>query len=80
MRENIFHKKHEDFKAKNQVKNPISLKIRILYPLALIAGGLWLVYRNMPSLRDMLISKEMISYQELLAFDTIKTSLKCRWK
>lgn len=57
MKEDIFNKKHDQFQANKQVKNPISSKIRILYPLALMAGGLWLVYNNMTRIRDLLLKK-----------------------
>lgn len=80
MKEDIFNKKHDQFQANKQVKNPISSKIRILYPLALMAGGLWLVYNNIPRIRDVLLKRDIITNQQLLALDTVKTSLKCRWK
>lgn len=63
MKEAYFYRKSENLKAKHQVKNPISLKFRLLYPIALIGGGLWLVYRNMPSIRDLLIKREILTYQ-----------------
>lgn len=55
LKEEIFNKKLDQTKVAKAAKNPIALKVRLLYPITLIAGGLWLVYRNMPSIKDVLL-------------------------
>lgn len=50
----------------------------MLYPIALIAGGFWLVYRNTPSIKDKLLEKKQVTYQKLIALETLKTAIKCR--
>lgn len=45
------HRKSEYERAK-VVKNPVGVKFRVLLPLALIGGGLWVAYRSTPKLHE----------------------------
>ena len=53
---------------------------RRFLPITLIVGGLWMVYHNSPSLTDILLNKEYVSYQQLVALQALKTSVKSRWR
>jgi hypothetical protein len=75
--EELFRKKA---KTKTPVPNPISGKFRFLMPLALMAGGLYLVHKNTPTIRDLLLEKEIVTYQQLLASQTVLQLLRCRWE
>ena len=59
-KEEVFHRKSQN---KKNVPNPISVKFRWVMPLGLIFGGLWLVYKNTPTIKDYLLQKEIITYQ-----------------
>ena len=52
IKEQMFaHKQKEYRQQQKQVKNPISSRFRIVLPLTLIFGGLWLVYQKAPSIK-----------------------------
>jgi hypothetical protein len=67
MKDNIFaHKRQQSAAAKAArppIKNPISSLYRFFAPIALIAGGFYLVYTRAPPLKDYLIENKYITYQ-----------------
>ena len=78
-KDNIFRKK-KDNHVKKIVPNPLSSKFRLLLPISLIAGGLWLAYKNTRNIRDILLEREIVRYQQLIAFETVRKVMKCRWE
>ena len=46
--------------------------------MALLIGGSWLVYRNLPNMKEYLLEHKIVSYQEYLLFESLKTFMKCK--
>ena len=57
----MFRKKTQQLKK--DIPNPITVKFRWVMPFALIAGGLWLIKKNIPSVKDIILEKEIATYQ-----------------
>ena len=77
-RQDMFRKKTNQLKK--DIPNPISVKFRWVMPLALIAGGLWLIKKNMPSIKDIILDREIVTYQQWIVFEVIKKYMRCRWQ
>jgi hypothetical protein len=73
------HKKRAAPKPK-PVPNPIGRKFRWLMPVFLLGGGLYLAYRSTKSLKDYLLEKETITYQERLAWSALEMYMHCKWQ
>jgi hypothetical protein len=66
MKDNLFAHKRKQATlntSKPPIKNPISSLYRFFAPIALIAGGFYLVYTRTPPLKDYLIENKYITYQ-----------------
>ena len=64
--QNMFRKKARH--SQNHAPNPISPRFRWVMPIGLIAGGLWMVHKNTPTIKDYLLQKEVFTYQEYLTY------------
>jgi len=60
--------------------NPLTPKLHMLLPFTLLAGGLYLAYQQAPSLVDLLLTRHLITHQQLLAYRTLSKTVICRFQ